>query len=302
MVRLVSLVLLAFVWLGTPSASSAEPRAYAQGLLWRIEAPNAPASYVFGTVHVSDARVQALLQDMLAAVGPLDSISLEIVPTPETMAEAAQYMFAPNGPSLSQRVGPALFQQIVAAAAPYGLSAGALERFKPWAIAVTISLPVSELRAQAAGQLNSEKLLASYATTNRIPLYGIETVGEQLNLFDRLPEPKQIEMLRLAVQFSGSIEQLFNQLLDAYLAQDLDAIYRLMEKMAVGDQANLQDFFERDLIANRNRRMVERIQVRLAQGNALIAVGALHLPDKVGVLHLLEKRGYKITRVALASH
>lgn len=301
MTRIVSFVLLALVWLGAPAASYAEPRAYAQGLLWRIESPNAPASYVFGTVHVSDPRVQVLVQNMLAAAGPLDSISLEIVPSPQASAEAAQHMFVASGPSLSQRVGPQLFAQTVAAAAPYGLGTGALERFKPWAIAVTLSLPLSELRAQAAGQLDSEKLLAAYAGNNRIALYGIETVGEQLALFDRLADPKQVEMLRLAVQFSNTIDTLFEQILDAYLAQDLDAIYRFMEIMTVGEQADLRDFVEREVIANRNRRMVERIQPRLAKGNALIAVGALHLPDQVGVLRLLEKRGYAIARVPFAS-
>ncbi len=43
--------------------------------------------------------------------------------------------------------------------------------------------------------------------------------------------------------------------------------------------------------------MVERILPRLAEGNALIAVGALHLPDEAGVLRLLEQRGYTIARM-----
>ena len=46
---------------------------------------------------------------------------------------------------------------------------------------VILSLPVSELRAQADGYLNSEKLLASFAANNLIALYGIETVDEQLS-------------------------------------------------------------------------------------------------------------------------
>jgi uncharacterized protein YbaP (TraB family) len=289
-----ALVLVAFVGLWAPAASGDETRAYADGLLWRVESPTASASYVFGTAHVADARVQAVVQEMLETVGPLDSISLELVQTPAVMVAAAQRMIALDGPSLSERVGTQLFAQTVTSAAPYGLNASILERFKPWAAAITLSLPVSEVRAQAAGHLNSEKLLESYAASNQIALYAIETIDEQLSLFDGLSEAKQVEMLRIAVQYSDVIDDIFERLIDAYLAHDLNEFYLLMEEMAVGQQTGLQEFFESELIAGRNRRMVDRIQPRLAEGNALIAVGALHLPDKVGVLRLLEQRGYTI--------
>ncbi len=236
-----SLILFVLVGLWAPQAAGEEARAYSQGLLWRIESPGAPASYVFGTVHITDARVRVVVRNMLETVGPLDSISLEIVQTPTEMAAAAQRMMSLDGRTLSQRAGAQLFTKTVAIAAPYGLNANTLERFKPWAVAVILSLPVSELRAQAAGQLNSEKFLDSYAANNQIALYGIETVDEQLRLFDGLAETKQIEMLRLAVQYSGIVDDVFARLVNAYLAHDLNKVYRLMEEMAVGQQADLKN-------------------------------------------------------------
>ena len=185
-----SLIIFVLVGLWAPQAASAESRAYAEGLLWRIESPTAPPSYVFGTIHITDSRVQTVVKNMLDTVGPLDSISLELIQTPAMMAAAAQRMFTLNGPDLSQRVGLQLFEQTLSAAAPYGLNANALERFKPWALAVTLSLPVSELRAQAAGRLNSEKLIETHAAKYQIALHAIETIDEQLSLFDGLSETK----------------------------------------------------------------------------------------------------------------
>ncbi|NKB48261.1 MAG: hypothetical protein GKS02_02735 [Alphaproteobacteria bacterium] len=299
--RRISLVVIAFVWLWAPPAFSAEPRAYAEGLLWRIESPTAPPSYVFGTVHITDPRVQELVLDMLDTVGRLNSISLEIVPSPEMAAAAAQRMFSFNGPALSQRVGLPLFEETLSAAAPYGLNANVLEQFKPWAVAVTLSLPVSELRAQAAGRLNSEKLIKSYAENNQIALHGIETLDEQLGLFDGLSEVKQVEMLRLAVQYADRTDELFAKLVNDYLARDLESVYRMMEEFSVGQRGDLREFYESQLIEGRNRKMVERIQPRLAEGRALIAVGALHLPDEFGVLRLLEKRGYTVKRMSVSN-
>jgi len=294
--RRFSLILFALVCLWVPPASGEQARTYTQGLLWRVESPSAATSYVFGTIHVSDPRVQSVVQDMLETVGPLDSISLELVPTPAVMAAAAQRMFILDGPSLSQRVGTDLFWKTVAAASPYGLDASALDRFKPWALAVTLSLPLSELRAQAAGHLNSEQLLHSYAVNNRISLYAIETIDEQLGLFDRLARADQIEMLRLAVQHTDNIDEIFERLVSAYLAQDLTDIFRVMEAFSTGQHTGLQEFYESKLIAGRNRTMVERILPRLTEGNALVAVGALHLPDETGILRLLEQRGYTVRR------
>jgi len=39
------------------------------------------------------------------------------------------------------------------------------------------------------------------------------------------------------------------------------------------------------------------MQDLLAEGNAFIAVGAAHLPGEKGILQLLEKQGYRLSRV-----
>ena len=51
------------------------------------------------------------------------------------------------------------------------------------------------------------------------------------------------------------------------------------------------------LLTRRNERMVQRMQPRLKEGNAFIAVGALHLPGEEGLLKKLADRGYTITTV-----
>jgi uncharacterized protein YbaP (TraB family) len=59
----------------------------------------------------------------------------------------------------------------------------------------------------------------------------------------------------------------------------------------------LKQVFDQRLLYDRNARMIERMQPQLKTGAAFIAVGALHLYGDRGLLNLLARDGYRITRV-----
>ena len=53
----------------------------------------------------------------------------------------------------------------------------------------------------------------------------------------------------------------------------------------------------RSLLVERNLRMVGRMQPLLAAGNTFVAVGALHLYGEQGILNLLRRAGYRVSRI-----
>jgi uncharacterized protein YbaP (TraB family) len=55
--------------------------------------------------------------------------------------------------------------------------------------------------------------------------------------------------------------------------------------------------FEQRIILDRNKVMAERAAPILANGNVFMAVGALHLPGKDGVVELLRRQGFTVTAV-----
>jgi uncharacterized protein YbaP (TraB family) len=54
------------------------------------------------------------------------------------------------------------------------------------------------------------------------------------------------------------------------------------------------------VLLERNRNMVARMLGALGQGDALVVVGAAHLPGQGGIVDLLRQQGYKITMVDAA--
>ena len=263
----------------------------AYGLLWEISSPGSSPSYLFGTIHSGDAGVIGLAPAVERAFTGSRQVILEVNLDADAMVAGSTAMLLSDGRRLSEIVGKSLYEQTAAALRTRGIPDAVTEHMKPWAAATALSMPVPETgrvldvvlfqRAQQAGK----------------PLHGLETIAEQLEVFDGLPLEDQVGLLRDAVEQVAGLDAMLDELLAAYKRQDLAAMVAINEAaMATGDP-RLAGEFQRRLIVDRNHRMAERMEPWLQQGGAFVAVGALHLPGEQGLLRLLEQRGYSVRAV-----
>jgi uncharacterized protein YbaP (TraB family) len=107
----------------------------------------------------------------------------------------------------------------------------------------------------------------------------------------------QIAMVADTVKHHGEMAGAIEELLTVYLKRDLRGLQDVNAKYMALDDPALGDKLMETLIDARNVRMVERMQARLKEGNAFVAVGALHLPGEIGILNLLGKKGYRVSVV-----
>jgi hypothetical protein len=136
--------------------------------------------------------------------------------------------------------------------------------------------------------------LYEYALQGGKQVHGLETIQEQLDVFNTMPLDEQVLLLKDAVDHFREVDALYTDLLAAWKQRDLARLVAINETaMADGDR-QFTDRFQRRLVTQRNYLMVERMQSYLKQGKAFVAVGALHLPGEEGLLNLLEKRGYTV--------
>ncbi len=275
---------------------------HGRGRLWRVEAAEAAPSYVFGTMHSSDPRVLALPPPVWQAFTRAGALALEIDMSggPERAQQILggyfQAMLLSDGRTLEQIIGPDVFADALAALRPYGVSAQVLRRLKPWAVYEALVRPPAAVTERGGGVF-LDLSLAREAKLRGKPVYGLETLEEQVAVFADIPEQDQVALVESAIAYAGEENLGAETLTRLYLAGDLGAIFRLwVEPVRRLGPDFTASVIER-LFDERNAVMVARMDGLLARGNVFIAVGAGHLPGDTGVLHLLERKGYRVTRV-----
>jgi len=277
-----------FLQLFTPLRASEDN---SHGLLWELSKPGIEPAYLFGTIHSEDPEVLQLPQPVQQAIDRCNTVVLEMLLDADAMMYSSTAMLMMDGRMLSDIIGKPLFRQVASAIRSRGIQELVLERMKPWAAAVILSMPVSETG------LVLDMMLYQSALEQGKSVHGLETVEEQLNVFEALPEKDQVLLLQDAVENFSGLDALHAELLDAYKQRDLAGLMALSEAaMQAGDQ-QLADEFQQHLVVDRNHRMSDRMQVYLRQGKVFIAVGALHLPGEEGLLSLLEQQGFTVRRL-----
>jgi len=256
------------------------------GLLWRIGAGGQKPSYLLGTIHSEDPRVTRLKPAVADALDRCDRFVMEMKLDTNAFMQFGATMMLEQDADLEALVGKDLFNQVMSAMADYGMPEPVVRRLKPWAVIAMLSMPKSR------GGLILDMVLYQRATSQGKPASGLESADEQLAVFEGLSLRDQIELLEMTLEQRPSQPLVFEQLIDAYAADDLNRIANIAKlDHAQARMASARNFMVR-LNDDRNRRMVQRIIPYLEQGNSFIAVGALHLSGPQGILSLIRQKGY----------
>jgi uncharacterized protein YbaP (TraB family) len=288
-----SLLVLAAAAALPAGAFAGGPR-FAEGLLWRIESANAEPSFVFGTHHAGDPRLNGLPALVQDAFERSRALMLEYYADQygrERFLEAALH---PDGRTLAQDIGQDDFERAVEAMRPIGLSREFIGKLKPWG--VLLNLRTSR---QPAGAEALEARLFQLARGRRMPVSQMESVEEQIFTFDEMTPAAQVALLKHYLSHPEELDALAERTLQAYLRGDLHDLWKAQQEFAHRHpelSAHHAELVKR-VVLDRSVVMAFRMQRELRRGRAFVAVGALHLYGERGVLALLEEDGYRAARV-----
>lgn len=262
-----------------------------QGILWEIVPESGQASYLLGTIHSEDPRVTRLPAPVQKAFDQSDIFCAEMKMDAGTQLRMSQGMMYLDGQKLGQKIDPQLYEKTRSLIANYGIPGQMVPLFKPWAAGLLLSVPKPE------SGMFLDYVLYQTAQEQGKELCGLETPQEVVELFDNTPMKTQVNLLRVAVREYANLDKMVEEMLQIYLARDLDELLAFSERELEKSGKDVSALVNDGLIQQRNRNMLETMQTQLKKGNAFIAVGALHLPGDVGLLRMLEARGYRVKAI-----
>lgn len=272
----------------TPATTDADPA------LWVVRDADTTI-YLFGTVHVLKSGLSWFDEGVKAAYDKSDELVIEMVePAPGVVQQAIMAKAVdPDGPALTDKLSPDAAAAFGEALGSLGMPPAAFDKFEPWFAAITLTVMTLP---KLGYDINSgaEKVLQAAARQDGKPVGQLETLEQQLNLFDTLPEAAQIALLEETVEQFPTVGKLLDDMVGQWAKGDADSLARLMNESMRATPA-----IAKALLSDRNARWAEWVDARMDKpGAVFVAVGAGHLAGADSVQAMLAKRGLKAERVA----
>ena len=283
--KLLSALLLSLTLSTVRAQAPSEP-----SLLWKIEGKNlSQPSYLYGTIHLICPSDFVLSDTLKGCLQQTEQLTLEIdMDDPGMMMAMMKSMAMREGKQLKDLLDAkdygrlnAYFKDSV------GMSIAPFERAKPFMLMSVLLNRVLTCQPQSY-----EMSLMGLAKKQKAEVVGLETVEEQMAVFDSIPYTDQAKMLITLMDSLPHARQEFGKMVELYKKQDLAGLYNLTLESDF-EMENQQEV----LLTDRNKRWIPLIQKQIAEKPTFVAVGAAHLGGEEGVIALLRKEGYSVVPI-----
>ena len=282
----IALLLLAFVSL-IPLNANAQKK-LANSLLWEISGKGIEPSYLMGTIHLLPQEDFILKEKVTKALGASDQIVMELdMDDPAMMGQMMQMMTIADGKTLKDFMTTEEYEFLdKELSSSFGQGLSAFGKMKPLAI-----LSMVTLKLMGEQPASFERTFIAMAKEQNKEIYGLETVEDQMQVFEDIPYESQLDDIIEMLQDGDATQEYYDQMIDTYKAEDLNALIKMLNEYYENpEEAKI-------LLDNRNIKWTPKIAEYAKDKSTFFAVGAGHLPGDNGVIKLLKKAGYKVKPV-----
>ncbi len=256
-----------------------------QGLLWKISGNDLDTvSYLYGTMHTTDERAFRFTDEVLPAFERCQAFAMELNMSDVNPGKLVNRLTMDSSHTLKGLLGEDYDQVARFFKDSLGQNIALYKKLQP--LFLTSLVSQRDLGADSAVPL--DLYFYDLAQEQEKKIIGLERVEEQVDAFRSIPYEEQADMLVKTIKEAGQEDTAMQQLLNAYMKGDLDALLSLTKKNKATEGHT------RIFLTERNQRMVERLEEHLRGQSVFVAVGAAHLPGKKGMIGLLRKKGFTV--------
>ncbi|OZB05169.1 MAG: hypothetical protein B7X54_06145 [Idiomarina sp. 34-48-12] len=261
-------------------------------VFYKIEHESQPTAYLFGTMHMICHADASIPNAVTSAFSEAKQLVVEIDLTDSAQQRYLQQHVTQQPADYLQKhltqQQQAILQGIVENDLGYPYQQ--LKSLRPIFINALFLQHFLDCDSQP---LLLDEMLTQQAQVNAKAIVGLETVAEQLALFDSISLQEQVQALyEMATNPKQNRDDL-QELQSVYLNDDGGKLYEVMRSQADFDT------FEQAFLSQRNKNWVTELPKLIASQPTFIAVGAGHLAGTDGLLTLLRQQGYKITPIPI---
>jgi len=264
-------------------------------LLWKITGNGLKKpSYLYGTMHTSDARILRQGDKALPYLEQTKQYAMELDPKESFNIAMLEKVMMGKGYSLKKMIPEREYKLVDSLVEKStGVSLALFDNISPVFISAIVEADGSGLQKNTTRESFLDTYLSEKAAKKKKTVVGIETVDEQIGALNVLSYQEQADLLVDAVHDLEKGADTGGDMVKYYLEQNLDSIAEM------DATADMPPKLYRSLVTDRNKRMAERIGDMAQKQSTFAAVGALHLPGNEGVITLLREKGYTVEAVKM---
>lgn len=276
---------------------------------WRASKPGKPGTvFVLGSVHMRHRSSATLDRAITDAAAACERGAFELDFDAVDSTEVAQFVAREGmlqGKTIRDVVTPETYAAWVKAVEARHLPREQLEKMQPWMAAMVLGLSSLEQGGMAdepgidtTGNDGIDRMLYAFEKqepSRKRSIIGLETVLEQLTLFQKAAGPAQDSMLR-----SAALEAMrgdSGKVIALYEAGNEAGLVELLASERKDDAEGEE--LTKAVIDRRNVSMTDKVATMFDQpGCTVVTVGAAHVVGTDGIVRKLEEKGFTLQRVA----
>jgi uncharacterized protein len=286
--------LLAALCLLSSAVTVAQQNSTDNALLWKVTGNGLKKpSYIFGSYHFLTNGFVDTIQSVKNAYAASEMVVGELHIDSNIQAPMMEASML-NGTNLQKELPDTLYTMDGKwFKEEAGFDIAQLSQVNPFAV-MSFAMAITQQKyfPNKPGEVQLDTYFQQAAKKDGKKVLGLETIQMQIKaIYGQMTLQRQVTLLSEIFKEKDGLKQMVGIMNTAYTSENLDAMQQLM----YGSSYKPEEV--KALLDDRNNNWMQQLPGLMSEQSLFVAVGALHLVGKTGLVNQLRAKGYTVTPV-----